>query len=104
MFDLPTKTKHDIREYRNFVKYLTNDGYFRMQYSIYVKLCINKDAAKTASKRMLANKPIKGDVRFMIITENQYLSIVNVLGTYNLQEKITTTDRTLMIGGMNDED
>ena len=103
-FDLPTISKKDLKNYRDFVKFLKNDGYLRVQYSLYAKLCINKDVAKTAKKRMLANTPLKGDIRAMIISENQYLSIVNVLGTYSLQEKITTTDRTLMIGGMNDED
>ncbi len=40
----------------------------------------------------------------MVISENQYLSMVNVFDSYSMQEKITTTDRTLVIGGMNDED
>lgn len=103
-FDLPTKTKQDLREYRSFVKYLKNDGYLRVQYSVYAKLCINKDSAKKAANRVKANAPIKGDIRFMVISENQYLSMVNVFDSYSMQEKITTTDRTLVIGGMNDED
>ena len=94
-FDLPTKTKQDLREYRSFVKYLKNDGYLRVQYSV---------SAKTAANRVKANAPIKGDIRFMVISENQYLSMVNVFDSYSMQEKITTTDRTLVIGGMNDED
>ncbi len=60
-FDLPTKTKQDLREYRSFVKYLKNDGYLRVQYSVYAKLCINKDSAKQQQiglKRMLQSKEI----------------------------------------------
>ena len=39
MFDLPTLTSNDRREYRKFVKYLVNDGYCRINYSVYAKLC-----------------------------------------------------------------
>lgn len=103
-FDLPMKTNRDLRIYRNFVKYLKNEGYIRIQYSVYAKLCINKDSAKTASKRVIINAPEKGDIRYMIITENQYQHIANVNGSYCLQEKVSTINRTLMIGGMNGED
>lgn len=104
MFDLPTETKKDLKNYRIFVKKLTNEGYIRIQYSIYSKLCINKDSAITASKKLKRIVPDSGDVRYMIITEQQYQNIVNINETYSLQEQITTCGRTVMIGGMNDED
>lgn len=104
MFDLPTETKNDLREYRRFVKYLKTEGFQMIQYSVYSKLCINSDSANTFSKRLHANIPVNGDIRYMIITERQYQNIVNINNVFSLQEKITTTDRTLMIGGMNNED
>lgn len=103
MFDLPTETKSDLKNYRLFIKNLTNEGYIRIQYSIYCKLCINKDSAITASKKLLKLVPSNGDIRYMIITEQQYQSIVNINKTYSLQEQITSVDRTIMIGGMNDD-
>ena len=104
IFDLPVETKEEKRVYRKFVKYLKNEGYIRIQYSVYSKLCINNDACYTASKRLKESAPSNGDVRYMVITENQYLSIVNVNNTYTLQEQITSIDRTIIIGGMNAED
>ena len=104
IFDLPTETKTDQRNYRKFIKFLTKEGFLRIQYSVYSKLCINSDSAKTASKKLLTNSPTKGDVRYLIITETQYQNIVNVNNTYSIQEVITNTDRTLLIGGMNNED
>ena len=101
-FDLPVITANDRKNYKNFIKFLTNEGYIRVQYSVYSKLCINTDSAETASKKLLSNCPIDGNVRFIIITEKQYQKVVNVNGTYSLQEKISTTDRTIMIGGMNE--
>ena len=40
-FDLPQETKTDQRHYRQFVKYLKTEGFIRIQYSVYAKLCIN---------------------------------------------------------------
>ena len=104
IFDLPIETKLQQRAYRQFIKFLKNEGFIRIQYSVYSKLCINKDSAKTISKHITLNSPVDGDIRYLIITENQFQNIVNVNRNYSLQEAVTTTDRTLMIGGFNDED
>ena len=102
-FDLPTETAQQRRAYRTFVKFLTMDGYIRVQYSVYSKLCINSNSAETAAKHVLDEAPSEGDIRYLIITEKQYLKITNVNESYSLQEKITTSDRTIMIGDMNDK-
>lgn len=103
IFDLPMITNEEKRNYRKFVKYLKNEGYIRIQYSVYSKLCINNNSCSTASKKLENNAPKDGDIRYMIITENQYLSIANINNVYSLQERITTMDRTIIIGGMNSE-
>lgn len=103
-FDLPVETNAQKREYRKFVKYLTSEGYIRVQYSVYSKLCINNDSAETASKKVKRSAPKEGDIRFLVITENQYKNIVDLNDSHSLQEDITTSDRVIMIGGMNDED
>ena len=100
-FDLPMVTKSDQRIYRKFIKYLTSEGYIRIQYSVYCKLCINNDSIKTYKKRLETNAPSKGDLMYLVITENQYLGIKNINNTYSLEENITTTNRTMMIGGLN---
>ncbi len=102
-FDLPMETNNDKKAYRKFVKYLTGAGYLRIQYSVYCKLCINNDSAQTEIKRAKLNSPSSGDIRLMTITENQFQKIININETHNLQESITTTNRILIIGGMNDE-
>ncbi len=103
-FDLPMVTNEEKRIYRHFSKYLTSEGYVRIQYSLYSKLCINVDSAKTYSKRLKQNSPNKGDIRYLIITEKQYQGIINLNNKHSLQEKITNMKKMYMIGGMNDED
>ena len=61
IFDLPVETKMQQKSYRQFIKFLKNEGFIRIQYSVYSKLCINKDSAKTESKRISMNAPIEGD-------------------------------------------
>ena len=102
-FDLPITTAAGKREYRKFIKYLESDGFIRIQYSVFCKLCINTDSARTVSKRLMHECPNDGDIRFIIVTESQYQSITNVNESYSLQESITTTNRCIVIGGMNDE-
>lgn len=103
-FDLPTETNKDKKEYKKFVKFLTSEGYLRLQFSVYCKLCINNDAAQTEIKRVKLSSPVEGDIRLMAITENQFQKIININETHSLQESITTTNRTLVIGGMNDDE
>lgn len=103
MFDLPMETKLELKNYRDFIKYLKSEGYIRLQYSVYSKLCINSDSAKTIEKRLIYNAPAQGDIRFLIVTERQFQNIIQLNGNYSLQEQITTADLTLMIGGLNDE-
>ena len=102
-FDLPVETGPQKRNYRQFIKFLKTEGYIRMQYSVYSKLCINSNAADTAAKKARSSCPSDGDIRFLVITEGQYQKIVNVNDTYSLQEKVTNTSRTIIIGGMNNE-
>ena len=77
-FDLPMVTKTDQRRYRKFIKFLTGDGYIMLQYSVYCKLCINNDSVKTYKKRLEDNSPSEGNIRYLIITENQYQGIKNI--------------------------
>ncbi len=102
-FDLPMESNKDKKEYRKFIKFLTGEGFIRLQYSVYCKLCINNDSAQTEIKRIKLNSPSLGDIRMMSITENQFQKIININETHSLQETINTTNRLIIIGGMNDE-
>ncbi|MFV0382021.1 MAG: CRISPR-associated endonuclease Cas2 [Breznakia sp.] len=101
-FDLPVKTDQDKAEYRKLIKSLKEHGFIRIQYSIYSKLCINSIATITAKKKFEAYCPIKGDVRYLVLTETQYQSIKAISKEYSLTEAITNNNRLLIIGG--DED
>lgn len=103
MFDLPMLTSEDKRIYRKFSKYLSSNGYIRIQFSVYSKLCINSDSANTAVKKLKKESPVDGDIRYMVVTERQYKNIISINDVYSLQEEITNSNRIMIIGGMNNE-
>ena len=93
MFDLPTLTATDRRNYRKFVKLLKKNGFIMFQESIYVKLSINEQAAKNTAKTIRNNVPPKGMVSMLTVTERQFNSMEYMLGEFitnviNTDEKI----------------
>ncbi len=45
MFDLPVETSEDRRIYRKFRKALLNEGFLMIQYSVYARVCVDRNAA-----------------------------------------------------------
>jgi CRISPR-associated protein Cas2 len=80
MFDLPTITSIDRRNYRQFRKHLTNDGFIMMQESIYTCILIDRQAADLLEKKISLYAPKKGLIQTMIITEKQYTAINFIAG------------------------
>lgn len=79
-FDLPTITQEDRREYRRFRKFLINEGFIMMQESIYSKLLLNTTLVNLMENRLEKNKPKKGLLQSLIITERQFSSINYIVG------------------------
>ena len=52
MFDLPTLTSKDKRNYILFRKFLIKNGYMMLQYSIYTKIAINRNAMDLHIKKL----------------------------------------------------
>ena len=96
MFDLPTNTTADIKNYSNFRKFLIKNGFFMLQYSIYVKICTNKDSADLQVNKIIKNKPPQGAIRTLILTEKQYESMNIIIGTRTKQEEKIGTKKFIV--------
>jgi CRISPR-associated endoribonuclease Cas2 len=83
MFDLPTLTSTDRRNYRQFRKHLINDGFLMMQESIYTCILIDKQSANLLEKKVSMYAPNKGLVQSMIVTEKQFASMNFLTGKEN---------------------
>lgn len=95
MFDLPTETSMERRHYRWFRKYLIDDGFVMMQESIYAKICLNMHAVKQVELNIEKNKPPKGLVQIMSVTERQFASMKLVVG--ELDEMYIQNDARLVV-------
>lgn len=96
MFDLPVETKKQRRVYSKFRKRLIEDGFLMMQYSIYIKSVINKDAANQTIKKVSAFLPQEGHVRALMITEKQYQHMQILLGEENHNIELLGDNRTII--------
>ena len=72
LFDLPTDTKASRKEYTRFRKFLLNDGFSMMQYSVYIRHSSSDENAHVHSKRVKARLPADGEVRIIKITDKQF--------------------------------
>lgn len=80
MFDLPTTTPEDKRNYVRFRKDLLKMGFDMLQFSIYSRITKNHDDAQKYIARVESILPPVGSVRLLQITEKQYASMVIMLG------------------------
>ena len=72
LFDLPTETKKDLREYTLFRKRLIQDGFTMFQFSIYIRHCASRENMDVHVKRVKAALPEFGNVGILGITDKQF--------------------------------
>ena len=93
-FDLPTETLVDRRNYSRFRKLLLRAGFFMMQESVYSKLVLNSTVSESFKNLIRCEKPPKGLVQMLTITEKQYASIENIVGEV-VTNVINSTERCI---------
>ena len=72
MFDLPTETKKDRKNYALFRKKMIADGFQMFQFSMYLRNCPSKENAEVHQIRVKKSLPPKGHVGIMIVTDKQF--------------------------------
>lgn len=87
-FDLPVKTKPERKAAATFRRFLLNDGYFMVQYSLYTRVCNGPDSVETHRNRINMHLPANGSVRLMVVTEKQYESMYVLVGPRRKEEEV----------------
>ncbi len=87
LFDLPTNTKAERKAATRFRKFLLDDGFDMLQYSVYTRLCPNRDHAEKHMLRVKRNAPSSGSVRVLYLTENQFTNMYIIAGEKTTQEE-----------------
>lgn len=96
MFDLPVITSAERKEYAKFRKYLIKSGFIMMQESIYCKLSPNSTLAEAVIENVRKNKPEKGLVQVLRVTEKQYAKMEYIVGE-GFTEILSTDDRLVIL-------
>lgn len=96
MFDLPVMSAHDRKEYIKFRKYLLKSGFLMLQESVYCKLAMNSTMADSIVDNLRKNKPEKGVVQAIKITEKQYEKMEYIIGV-NSSEVLDTDERLVFL-------
>jgi len=96
MFDLPSVTREEKKEYRKFRKFLIKSGFIMMQESIYTKLTLNQNQSASIEKSIYLNRPKNGLVQMLTITEKQFAKIRYIVGE-NKSEFLDTDDRMIIL-------
>ncbi len=90
-FDLPVVLPKERKAYSRFRKFLLNDGYTMLQYSVYTRICNGEDAVRKHMKRLQENiPPVNGAIRAMKVTEKQFANMEILLGTTTAEEELGT--------------
>ena len=95
LFDLPTITYQDQKAYRSFRNLLLKEGFLMMQESIYTKLALNRSIANSAVTKIKNNRPKKGLIEILTITEKQFSSIEYIVG--EKETNVEDTETRLLI-------
>ncbi len=95
-FDLPTLTKADKRAYTLFRRFLLQDGYDMLQWSVYSRIVNGEDDVKKHQKKLVSNLPKQGSVRCMKVSEKQYATMEILVGTVTIQEEKVSLQQVLL--------
>lgn len=95
MFDLPTITPEDRRNYRKFKKGLLTNGFFMLQESVYCRMVLNQSAESNIRDAVKRIKPPDGFVMILSVTEKQFAKADFVVGSF--KSNILDTDDRITI-------
>jgi len=97
MFDMPTLSPDDRKDYRVFRKFLIKEGFLMHQYSVYTKLLLNDTGAQAMIKRIKTSAPKKGMITLLKVTEKQYARMIYVSGKKDMS--LANTDSRIIYLG-----
>ena len=95
LFDLPIITPDDRREYTRFRRFLIKNGFVMMQESVYTKIMLNQTGINSVMDSLRKNKPSRGLVQTLIVTEKQFSKIEFLIGEDS--SEVINSDARLVI-------
>lgn len=82
-FDLPVISSDDRRAYRRFRNAMLKKGFIMLQESVYCRMVLNKTMADQVLDSIKREKPEKGLVMSLMITEKQFERMEFIAGEFS---------------------
>lgn len=95
-FDLPVETGEDKRAYRVFRRALLKGGFIMLQESVYCKMLTTPSVQNSAKGIIEKNKPSRGLVQTLLVTEKQFAKMEYTVGEYK-NEIIDSPERLIVL-------
>ncbi|MGD1818259.1 MAG: CRISPR-associated endonuclease Cas2 [Pleomorphochaeta sp.] len=96
VFDLPTLTIEQRRDYRIFRKWLIKEGFIMLQESVYSKLALNNNSSKLIIENVKKHKTLEGSIQIFEITEKEFNNREIIVGT-SQNEVLDTMEKVVII-------
>ncbi|MBP6874164.1 MAG: CRISPR-associated endonuclease Cas2 [Clostridia bacterium] len=94
-FDLPVQTCEERRNYSRFRRMLVKNGFLMLQESVYCRMALNQNVSASISQVIRKNKPMKGLVQILVVTEKQFSKMEYVTGEFLTD--VISDDRRVVI-------
>lgn len=78
MFDLPTETKAQRKSASNFRKFLLDEGFEMVQFSVYIQFTGTWESSQKFVRAIEKNNPAYGDVNILFFTDKQFENIIHI--------------------------
>ena len=95
-FDLPVTGPDDKRNYVLFRRFLLQDGYQMIQWSVYSRIVAGFEQRDTHLKRLKDNLPPEGSVRCLAVTEKQFTTMHFLVGAQKPAESAQNADQLFL--------
>lgn len=78
MFDLPTETLSERKSAAKFRKFLLDEGFEMVQFSVYVQFTGTWESSQKYVRAVKKNNPSYGDVNILFFTDKQFSNIIHI--------------------------
>lgn len=95
-FDLPVITADDRRAYHKFRKSMLKKGFIMLQESVYCRMALNNTMAQQVLDSIKRDKPEKGLVMALMITEKQFERMEIITGEF-VTDMIDNDERVVFL-------
>lgn len=79
-FDLPMEKDSQRKKYTTFLKNIKKIGFYMLQKSVYIKLCMDSRMSESIIEQVKKITPEEGSIAILTITEKQFAETKFILG------------------------